>query len=635
MFKLIFLFFTFLFPVSLLAKVRVESLIRPQAVSPKGRLTLIVEIEYDSEKNIAAPRLPNLEAFHLFGQHQSHQMQITNGTISRKKQYHYLLQPMKEGKFIIGSIDVIVDGKAYKTSPVEVEVSSKIKPRPRSSPSPFGRGMGLGKLFPHSFFNDEEDLHSFSRETIQEKDISLKLETDKSTMYLGEMVLAEWFFYSLGNKVINIQSEIIISPNLDGFWVESVLQFGNTSSVPVQSKEIDGKQYKRKLLSSSALFPVRTGTLSIGEMKIKSHLFGGFSLLIAPKVFLQNSDKKTIKVLPLPKEGKGIFFTEAVGDFNISASINKKIVSVQEPIVYKVRFTGKGHPRLIRMPDLDFGDALEIYDITESQEFSVSNSVKTFEMILIPGSPGEQVIPSFELSTFDPQLGIYKTHILPSFKLKVAGVKVPNSYKDKDKSYFDRDAGIEKSRENKKIDERVEENILHPWTKDEKTEFLIKKRRGFWFVVYGFLFLFFILALKRYFSFGKEKNSLKARLKENLRRVDKAIKSKDWKKSGIELNQIVFLFFSELSGQNKAVKSWDALFQNIHPSIRIKYESETRALVSLLEQLSFASFEEAKGLRNKKSVEKLKKELVTLIEKISAEYSYLGVLLRTDRKRQS
>ena len=612
------LFFLYIFSAFVLAEVQVHSSVSPNPVSLQGVLTLTVEIEYSSEKNIGVPRLPGLDTFHVIGQHQSQEFQMINGVTTRKKKYHYQLQPMKEGKFNMGSTEIVVDGKVYKTAPVSVEVSAKVQPH--SAPaSPFGNRKRLRRFFP-SFFDDEEGENIFPffrNRNIDEEDIFLKLKTEKSKVYVGEMILAEWFFYLPYDQAMNVKSELVKSPNMDGFWVESIVQMGETASKPPQAENIKGKKYKKQLLVSSALFPVRVGELNIGSMEVKSIVFP----FMASRVFSKKSKPKKITVLPLPREGKSDFFTEAVGDFHVSASINKKIISVQEPIVYKVSFKGQGQVRGIRLPHLNFGNVWDIYDTTESQKFSVSESVKDFEVILIPKSPGELTIPSFEVSSFDPQLGIYKTHIFPAFKIQVVGVPIPGARREESALYFQTEEAAHKSKEAKEVHNKEGKHTLTPWVRDKKSEFIIKYRKVFWSIVYSLLFLSIVFVLIRRCSVGKEKNRLKVILGTGLRKVDQAVKNEDWKQSGIEMSQLMYSFFSELSGKHIVVKNWDILLKDMHPSIRIKYESKIRPLVSQLDRLSFASFDVAKGIRNKKSVEQLKTHLMDLLKTVSSEYS--------------
>ena len=623
MFKFIFIFYFFSFYA--FAETKVKASVDPSLVSPKDTLTFTVEVEHGLLERVRPPRLPPMGGFRILRQFRSLNIQITGSNMRGLKQYKYILQPLKEGKLQIGSVEVVVGGKVYKTSPVEVEVSSKVKPLPSPSPSPSPFG-GLGQLLPHVFF-DEEDKDGFpffpgQQQPIPEEDIFIKLEMKKSTLYIGEMALAEWFLYLPGNQAVNVRNEVAKNAKLDGFWVESVVAPADSASVPHTAERKGNKIYRKQLLMSSALFPVRTGILNVGALKVKSSFMNFFSVFSAPRIRVRESEAKQIKVLSLLDEGKGKFFTEAVGDFNISVDVSKKVISVQEPTIYKVVFKGKGHPRLIRLPDLPFGDAFEVYDITESQAFSVSKSVKTFEIILIPKSSGDLVIPSFELTTFDPQLGIYKTHILPEVKVKVVGVAVPGRSKDKSALYFESDTDTKKEKESEGKEKGVGKTELTPLMKETTNNFFVKNKRYFWIVIYALLFILLLIASVKNFLFVRKDNiPFKAQLSAGLKRVDRAIKKKQWKESGIELNQLMYSFFTDISGRDKVVKNWDILLKNIKPSIRIKYESQIRALASRLERLSFASAEEARELRNERNVLKLKKDLVGLIQKISTEYS--------------
>lgn len=607
MFKQIFYIFIFcVFSEFLLAEVIVKSIVSPQVVSLKGILNLKVSIEYSSQKNIINPKLPKLKFFHVLGQHQSYQMQYINGSVSKKKQFTYMLRPLKAGKLTINPIEIIVDGTVYKTEPVEVEVSATLKPqaRPHGMLNPFGNiGGGLGSLFQPAFFDQQ---------ILDKEDLLLKLETKKSIFYIGEMILAKWFFYVSYNKTINIQSEVIQNPKFDGFWVETIPPVKNRSIVNSKLYFMNQKKYKRQLFTSSALFAVRTGKLNIGDMKVKTHRVGS-SIFNSVKVLFQTSNKKILKILPLPKKGKGAFFTQAVGDFDISATINKYKIEFEKPIIYTVHFKGQGHPRLITMPKLNFGDNLKIYDITESQKFVVSKSTKTFKIILIPKVGGDIIIPSFELTSFEPYLGIYKTHVLPSFKVHVVGSK---------KILFKNNKTLKKDTQKIKtgdLSSSDKKHFIKPWKENKNIQIWLKYRSLFWIFIYSLLFLFigFIIGKKIYFR--KSKKLLDFLLAQHLKQVDKAIKKQNWRQAGIILNRIMYLFFAELSKSTSIVKNWDNLFHTIPPSIKIKYETESKKLIYLLEKLSFASQQESRLLRNKNSVESLKQSLITLLKKIDKE----------------
>ena len=587
-------------PAFVFAEVEVRSSLNPQRVSPQDTVTLKVEIEYKSARNIGSPRLPPLNGFYLISQSQSQHFQIINGQSKSKKEYQYKLQAQKEGKLSVGTIEVTVDGHVYKTPPIEVEVSSQIPPRtPSPRTPPFGRA--LDPFFPF-----------FEENPVSEKDVFLKLEVDKSKVYLSEMILAEWFFYRPARSY-GFNSEVTKSPSLNGFWVESVFQLGMSPTTHPQRTEINGRPYIKQKIIASALFPVQTGSLTVGGLSAKTWQAGFRAFLGSPKIQHKKSNTQSITVMPLPEEGKDKSFTEAVGDFTVSASLNKNIVSAGDPVVYKVVFKGQGHPRLIRLPKLNFGPEFDVYDITESQQFSFSESKKTFEVILFPRWTGDLSVPSFELSTFDPALRIYKTHILPSLKLKVTGVLLPKSQHAKREKYFSDKNQIETKK-------KAQPASIRPWTKHQQNLFL-KYRKPFWWALYALLLLFFIWALYKKLFFIKKKKNLLFRiyLKASLRKVDQAINNQEWKQASVLLNEIMNHFLMDLLEEDTQVKNKSLLLQKLPPSIRIKYEKSIQALSNQLEKLSFAPDKETQEMKTKKNILKLKKSVLDLMIKINQD----------------
>ena len=453
----------------------------------------------------------------------------------------------------------------------------------------------------------------------------LNLNLSETKVYLNQMVLANWFFYKPAGALVFAQNEVNKKPDLNGFWVEDIVVPGMPpapSNLKDSVEEVRGKKYNKQMVISLALFPVRVGELKVGPLEVKTRLMSpglrAFTQMFsaANRVFLKTSKMQKVTVLPLPDQGKGPEFTGAVGDFNITAQVGKKTLAVNEPTVYKLSFTGKGHPRTIHLPELNFGDSWKLYDITESQKFSVSESIKEFEVILIPKSSGEHTIPSFELSSFDPQIGIYKTHILPSFKVKVVGVNI-GPQNNKTTRYFD----VKKKQQDttSKADKaHSQKTVFAPWPFKSKKSLWRKYEEYFWFFLGGLLFFAFIGM--ELLSFRKKSSPLKELLRQSLLQVDKSIKAGYWKQAGVDLDRMMYSFFAELLSQEKAVKNWNLLLRDIDPSIRARYETKIKEIIFRLERLSFASSETAKELRNKKNVENLKNEIVDILTKISKEY---------------
>ena len=602
-----------------LANVQIKSTVDPDELSPKEPLNLTIEVEYKSDIKIRSPRLPPLSAFQLLNEQSVQEFQMINGEVKRKTKYIYTLRPIKEGVFIIGAVEVIVDNQVYKTQPIKVRVSSKIKPRPRARRTPSNPFGSMQKFMQNPFFGFKpRDMQPFQDRELKKGDTFIYLDTKQDSLYLGEMALVKWFYCIVrGRDPIHANIQVTEYAKTDGFWMETVSPVGASVRPLLKPLKKNGREYQKQLILSTALFPIRKGELKIGSMEVTAQLMSFLPFSGTPKVLVNKSPLKTIKVKPLPLEGKGDFFTEAVGDFNVSARINKKIISVGESFIYTINFEGQGHPRLIQLPELEFGKTFEVYDTSEAQQFSFKKSTKTFEIILIPKKAGRLLIPSFELTTFDPQLGIYKTHILSSFELKVIEKSdgSSGSLPDKDKRYFEKD---EKNETLKEEEVGVKKTQLRPYLKEEAKFWLSSESKNkFWKLFYGILLFLFILVARQRFLSRKKEPALAARLRTRLIRVDQAIKAQNWKKAGRELNQFLYSFFGELS-KDEAGKDWSTLLQSIPPSIRIKHEEQIKRLILSVERLSFASEESALKIRNKASVEQLRKEIIQLVDKIGS-----------------
>ena len=370
----------------------------------------------------------------------------------------------------------------------------------------------------------------------------------------------------------------------------------------------------KDLLTSMAIFPLRDGPLSVGPLKAS---LSTRSLLSSQSVFKRSSQKKTLSVLPLPEVGKNSFFTEAVGDFSISASLNKNEGVVKEPVVYKVSFKGRGHPRLIQLPDLSFGSPWEVYDITESQNFDISKSTKEFEVILIPKEAGNLRIPSFELNTFDPQLGIYKTHVLPEFSLQIErGSGLPEN-NTADAS----DEDLPSEAENPVQLDTENRDLSGIWS-SENTESIIRYRFQVWSVLYGLLVLLFLVVLYRAQLFQKPKQPLELLMEERLKLVDQKIKHQLNREAGSQLTQLVYLFLSELSDlqPRPSSQNLESLIKAIPPSIKVRYESPIRDTLFQLEQISFAPEETAKQFRTKNHLLSLRRKVFSLLKGMEKYY---------------
>ena len=418
---------------------------------------------------------------------------------------------------------------------------------------------------------------------------------NKKSVYVGEMVKADWILLmSLGNA-----QYIEDRPSSSrGFWKEPLINRGSHQFLGTQIR--DNILYRKMLLDSQALFPVKEGVLEIDAYQIK---------IVYPvgarwKEEIRKTPSQTLFVKPLPLEGKDRF-SGAVGSFKVKASLNQKQTQVNHPVTFRLRFEGKGHPRSIHSPSIPFPQGLKAYPPTEKSKFSIkTQSYKEFEILLVPQKTGDYTIPSFSLTTFDPSLDRYVNHVIPAFALQV---QANQKKSEEDKiSFFDQASDISSFAEK----EFFLTSLKKKWLVYFNQRIFFK----FWMIFYSLLILGFIV-FYFYPSKSKNKKYLKKQINFKFKAIEKALAQKQSRASAVYLTNLISFVLSKL-GQASPSQEWNSLLESLPPSLYQRFSQDLQELVSELEALSFApqtSLDESQSL---KAVHKLSHKAKNLLEEM-------------------
>ncbi|MCZ0932981.1 MAG: BatD family protein, partial [Oligoflexia bacterium] len=375
--------------------------------------TFVLNFQFESKsslpKRIYAPDLFHLKDFHLLDESSSQQssIQIINGKMSKTSMLlkSYRLQSKAVGIFKIPALNVRANGKTFQTEPIAIKVvkDKLTAPSPTPKPAPgFPFNMPDPFNFPNSVFKGLPDLFSN-----QEKgSAKLKLELSRNSVYKSERLRANWFVLSSSSS---IHFDLFRVPNLKGFWREKL-----KIHKPFIGSEIVGKTlYKKQLIDSLWLFPLKSGELEMDSYSIRlSSFFRRGQVVSVPA--------RKIKVKDLPSEGLDKTFTGAVGDFSAQYLMKKNVGAVNEPLSLKIIFKGSGHPRFIDLPQISFPPSVEIYPPVQKSQFSDKGvGTKEFEILIVPKKEGQLRIPSFSLSSFNPKTGRYVSHKSQEFLISV------------------------------------------------------------------------------------------------------------------------------------------------------------------------------------------------------------------------
>ena len=164
------------------------------------------------------------------------------------------------------------NGTVHKTKSIQVEVSSKIKkPAVRKSPS------NLFDMFHDAF--DRDSFFSIPRikEPIDKDTFQLKTQIKDRNIYIGEMLPVSWSIYKKSNSRSRVFIESADSIQPEGFWIEKVK---DTTRLSFDTEiMLNNVPYRKALLFSYMLFPLKTGMLEIPsiEVQLATQSFSMFS----------------------------------------------------------------------------------------------------------------------------------------------------------------------------------------------------------------------------------------------------------------------------------------------------------------------------------------------------------------------
>ncbi|MCE1199634.1 MAG: BatD family protein [Marinilabiliales bacterium] len=376
----------------------------PQVVELGEQFRLAFSVNSQG-KNLRLPDLSDFDVLMGPSTSQSTSFQIINGVSSQSVSFSYLfvLRAKKEGRFTVNPGSITVDGNEYKSNTVSIEVV-------KGSAKPSTGGV---------------DEPTTTPGTVAKKDLFVKLNLDKRSLYKGEHLTATIKIYSKVN--LNGFEDISI-PNFEGFWAQDIQL---PQQISLQRESYNGEIYNVGTLKKTLLFPQQTGTISIGSVKIdcivqqrvkrSQSLFDDFFDSYANVKATIASDPVSINVLPLPSAPAG--FSGAVGKFDLRSSITSRNVRENDAITIRLDVHGNGNIKLINPPKIAFPPDFEVYDPKTNSNFNASEQGLvgdiSFEYLFLPRFAGTYTIPPVNFVYFDTDTKRYVTKSTESYQIKV------------------------------------------------------------------------------------------------------------------------------------------------------------------------------------------------------------------------
>lgn len=336
--------------------------------------------------NFRAPSFDNFNV--LSGPARSVSTTIINGAVSKELSYSYTLQPKKLGKFNIGSASIRVDNRELRTRPLSVEV---VEGKKGDSGQPDG-------------------------------EVFVRAEPSTLEAWIGQQVVVSYRLYT----TVNIDNyNVLQESEYAGFYAEDIRRIDSR----VKREVINGRQYATKLLRQVAVYPQQTGALTIDPMQIQLGVVaedGGrrnsFFFNRQIKRVAVQTEPVTIQVRPLPEEAPPSF-TGAVGQYQVTASLNQNNLTTDDVLQLTLSISGDGDIKRVQPPAVPFPESFELYDpkIVDESRYENGEQIigkKVIEYLALPREAGlYEIRPAF--TYFDPDSARYVTFNSTLFRVQV------------------------------------------------------------------------------------------------------------------------------------------------------------------------------------------------------------------------
>ena len=383
------------------------------AVGEQFRLSYTVNTQDVSEFRAGA--IPD-ELEVLIGPNRSMQSsyQMINGHTSSTSSitYTYIVAATKNGTYTIPPAHVVVNGKSIASNAIKIQVSgtsqSGSSARQRQNDDDGGEMRDAGSH-------------------ISGSDLFIKVTANKKRIHEQEPVLLTYKVYTLV-QLTQLRGDM---PDLKSFYTQEV-------DLPQQKnftiENVNGRPYRTCTWSQYVMFPQMTGKLQIPSITFEGIVIqqnrnvdpfeaffnGGSGYVEVKKKIVAPGIE--IQVDPLPTRPAN--FSGGVGQFNVSAQLNKTETKANDPVSMRIIVSGTGNLKLIKQPIVNIPKDFDKYDpkITDQTKLTANGleGSKIYDILIVPRHQGKYEIPPVEFTYFNTATNKYETAKSEGFTLDVA-----------------------------------------------------------------------------------------------------------------------------------------------------------------------------------------------------------------------
>lgn len=349
----------------------------------------------------APAELPLKNLVVVGGPNTSTQISFINGQLSRQASLTYFLRPSGTGTAEVGEATFKVGDKDVRASAYVLEVGAARRP-PGSGPGP---GPGIAEEDPFGRMPQRGGSRRAGSERAlpaEEPILAFIATPSRESSYVGEEVTVT---YELVTQAEVQGIEYVDAPQFPGLWAEDL----ERSDRPQARRDTwEGHTVARFTLLKKAVSGLTPGSVTIPPAKIRIGVrvamdpFGDPFSMLRPRVLERETKPITLKVLPIPGKPD---FKGPVGQFGVSATVDRRSISAGEAVTLKVRISGNGNLRTATdMPQLSI-PGVKVYPPSSRtlppRAAAKGGASADWDFVVVPSEPGKLVIPAVSFEVFD------------------------------------------------------------------------------------------------------------------------------------------------------------------------------------------------------------------------------------------
>ena len=356
-----------------------ELVVDHRTIHLEEALTIIVTLEDDFAtvdmvnvpvKNLEVDGAPSV----------SSQFSWINGSVVRRKVFRFTAHAQEVGPALVGPL-VVVGGRGQRETlpPLSVQV---VADEASASNDP------LTIL---------RELEATGREPL-----FITAEADRTSAYVGEQIVVTWYLYNAANVQ---RWQVTRVPKLGDFWSEEI----DSRNLPASTVIVGTQAMERVVLRRVAIFPLRSGKLTIGGMEVGAAVlrrqndtpFGFFEGTVIESHFRSASLNADIRPLPAGAE------SDIVG--NVSLECTTPIQRAGGPVTFTATLLGRANLRTATAPRFSgpIAGEFEVQPLAVNVERMRDGVVmsRKWSYVIFPASTGTMTIPAVTARVFDPASG--------------------------------------------------------------------------------------------------------------------------------------------------------------------------------------------------------------------------------------